>query len=108
MVCMADCLPQCTYKWYYASSPMGRRYEGTTGNTLFANWKFTNIYYSYYYCEATNDHRSSYSNWIKIDVKGTCYVNVFSSLYVNKFYHTHLQDFSMLGNSNDKFLLHKT
>nr|XP_022321408.1 hemicentin-1-like isoform X1 [Crassostrea virginica] len=69
VVCMADCLPQCSYKWYYASSPQRSGYLWTMGNTLFASRRFTYTSHPYYYCEARNDHGSSSSNWIKIDVQ---------------------------------------
>ena len=74
-------------------------------NTLFASRRFTYTSYLYYYCEATNDHRSSYSIWIKIDVKGTVLLT-FKHLELTLPYT--FARFQYVENLNDKFQFHKT
>ena len=69
VVCEADCLPPCSYTWYYASSRWFP-YSFTRGNTLFAQWKFNDVRYNNFFCKAENFLHSSNSEWITVNVKG--------------------------------------
>lgn len=72
VVCRADCLPSCTYVWFYASFPGSRKYEHTftSGNSLFAAKTFYDRSYRYFFCQASNSLGSSDSKWIMLNVKG--------------------------------------
>eukprot|EP00105_Crassostrea_gigas_P045799 XP_019929947.1 PREDICTED: hemicentin-1 [Crassostrea gigas] len=78
ITCEADCVPECTYRWYIE----GYRFTYTTGNSLFATR-------SYYYrgslrfrCLASNAIEPyNYSRWITVKVKdGPDNVTIMSSL----------------------------
>nr|XP_022320238.1 hemicentin-1-like isoform X2 [Crassostrea virginica] len=72
VVCEADCLPPCSYTWYYASSrssPSWDTYQFTTGNTLFAKRNFTHNRYPYFHCVARNSLGLIKSKWIRVNIK---------------------------------------
>lgn len=67
IICVADCLPECTYWWYREGYPF------TKGNSLFARHTY-NFKDSYRFrCRASNDIRPQIytcSRWITVEVKG--------------------------------------
>lgn len=70
ITCEADCLPECTYKWYRE----GYLYSYTTGNNLFATESsdFLRIRSNKFLCRASNIDLRSYSDsrWITVETKG--------------------------------------
>nr|XP_022320714.1 uncharacterized protein LOC111122960 [Crassostrea virginica] len=82
VVCKADCLPQCTYKWereiYAGYNPLF-----TTGYSLFATKNICSRWPRSRYrcrCIASNDNRYSYSKWITVEIKdGPEHITITSS-----------------------------
>nr|XP_022321668.1 uncharacterized protein LOC111123557 isoform X2 [Crassostrea virginica] len=82
VLCKADCLPQCSYKWereIYA----GYKSLFTTGNSLFATKNISSRWprsrYRYR-CIASNDNHYLYSKWITVEIKdGPEHITITSS-----------------------------